>query len=257
MTRYFLITMLVLAAACSDKDKSSPLPFESIGSSKNQPGIGPNDGEPLGTAFTLPAGTRFVQRPNHRFDPDLDKLFGNANTFYVDVHLVNDDTVKGDRMIEFQPGLVMMDVAPGRIQNGMLMDRVLINMPPTGSGPGGVNDTVTVYLGVVCLNEDRGVPWGDNQEDDTRDYPIAKGMYLPSVVTSDPNLLRLISLLDGKDLRLKRHYNPREIFDEHYIEPEWMQIYSMIQKMVWKITEENGLGKEDIRELTNALNAYQ
>lgn len=98
----------------------------------------------------------------------------------------------------------------------MLMGRVRINVPPYGSNGG--RDTITKYLGVACMNA------------------------------------KFLSLLDGrKNLRLTRHYNPWEQFNEDYVEPEWLRPYSVIQDMFWSMTDGAGLTEDDLEELLKAL----
>lgn len=229
----------------------------------SEPGIGDNDGLPAGTEIQLPAGVRFVQRPGKAFDPDLKNLYGNANTFYADVNMEIDRAkVKTGAPVQmtFEPGLVMLNTAPSRIQNGMLMDRVRVNMPPTGIGAGGLKDTVTVYLGLVCLNEGFGLPWEENVNGpvDIRDYPIGMGMYMPYKITSHKGLLMLANLLaEYPKLRLTRHYNPQLQFQDDYVEPEWKKIYGSIQEMVWKVTNGPGITKGELDKFKKELEPYR
>lgn len=248
-----------MAAACDKKNKQqsgtdNPYP-DGIKASFNQPGIGPTPGNPTGTPFELPPGVRLVDRPNFRFDPDLKRLHGNSNAFYVALHLVNDST-KGDRLIEFPPALVMLSTSNKEYQNGMLMDRIRITIPPNGQGPGGTNDTTTIYIGVVCLNENLMNPFMGNTHPDAEMYTIADGTFKPFVVSNDPNLLKLIRVLEGYDLRLKRHYTVPE--GNAGEEPEDQRIYTLIQQMVWKITDDNfGITSADMEELVEALKPYK
>jgi len=234
-----------------------------IPSAKSEPGIGENDGKPSTTPFKLPPGLRFVERPNKPFDPDIKKLHGNVNTFYADVHIeVNRDSLKVDAptQITFPPGLVMLCVAPSRIQNGMLMGRVRINVPPTGIGPGGTRDTITLNLGMVCLNEGFGLPWEENIQGpgDIKNYPIGKGMYKPAGITTHKGLLQLAELLDQyPKLKLTKHYNPHLQFNEDYVQPEWMKIYSRIQEIVWMVTEGGGITKGELEKFKGELAVYK
>ncbi|ACU05356.1 hypothetical protein [Pedobacter heparinus] len=256
-----MVLLLLVVAAFTSCSKKKELPIEeeelnftNIGSVSNLPGFGKSDDMPEGIPFELPKGLRFVSRPDHPFDPDLSKLHGNMNTFYVDVNIERDSSWKESKLLTFPPGLVMLNIAPSRIQNGMLMGRVRINLPPNGRGPGGKKDTITVYLGVACMNSSKGLPWEDNQEPDTRNYVIGKGTHVPYVVTSNAEVLKFLSLLEDKPhLNLTRHQNPLDVYDPDYVEPEWMKPYNTIQTMFWKITDGNGLEEADIRELLKAI----
>ncbi|MGX5820985.1 hypothetical protein ACWKWU_22500 [Chitinophaga lutea] len=246
-----LFAVCVTLAACSGKNNGpggGELPFTSIEKASSQAGIGLNEGTPPGTPFTLPAGLKFVTRKGRPFDPDLSKLHGNMNTFYADIHIYNEKPEKDT--VEFPPGLTFVDINPSKIQNGILMDRVYFVVNGL--------DTTTVNIGLGCLNEHFAQPWSDNQDADTKDYPIGKGMYAVGNVTNDPGLLKLISMVkELPKLRVKQHYNPYELFEEDYVEPEWMKVYSVMQEMLWKITDGYGMSEDDILELNRVLKPYR
>lgn len=233
-----------------------------IPSAKSEPGIGENDGTPSTTPFKLPAGFRFVENPNKPFDPDIKKLRGVINTFYADVHIeVNRDSIRRDlaTTITLPEGLVVLNTAPSRLQNGMLMDREPITVPPGGTGAGG-KDTITLYLGVACLNEGAALPWEENIQGpaDIKNYPIGKGMYKPIGVTTHKGLLELAKLLGQyPKLKLKQHYNPHLQFNDDYVQPEWMKIYGRIQEMVWKVTEGGGITKGELEKFKGELAVYK
>jgi len=240
-----------------DKDNGTgpltdSLQFESIGSVSHLPGFGDSDELPEGIPFELPKGLHLVKRPNHRFDPDIRKLKGDMNTFYADVHIVADSNWQGTGEVVFPKGLVMLQVSPSRVQNGMLMGRVRINVPPYSRNGG--NDTTTYYLGVACINAHKALPWEDNFGADDRNYPVAKGLYKPYVVTTNEEVLKFLSLLEGKEhLRLTRHYNPWDRLQEGWVDPEWLEPYLVIQDMFWKMTDGPGLNKDDLEELMEAI----
>ncbi len=254
--------LLLIFAGCSKKGGELEEPGEGndwdivIASSKNQPGIGPTAGTPAGASWQLPEGIEITDRPGKPFNPDLRLLFGSINTFYADLSFVNrKNTVI---TVEIPAGLICLFKREGRVQNGILTSTVNIEVPPTFKDDGSADDTTTVYLGLGCLNYSMAFPWEENQEWDTRDYPIGKDMYRPGVVTTDPNLLKLLALLKGyPGLRLTRHYNPQEMFSEEYQTPEWRVIYTLVQAALWEITDGPGLTRKDYRELQEALQPYK
>jgi hypothetical protein len=252
-----IIGILLLIAgfiSCSKKKElplKEELPFSSLSSLSNEPGFGDSDSAALGTPFELPQGLHLVSRPNHPFDPDLSNLHGIINTFYADVNIVADSTWSGGEVV-FPVGLVFMETAPGRIQNGMLMDRVALRFPPYRTNGG--RDTTTMYLGLACMNEGKGLPFEENNEPDTRNYLIGKNMHTPTVVTTNVQVLNFLSLLQNKPhLKLNRHFNPRDAYEPDYQFPEWMEPYAAIQSMFWKLTDGNGLEEADIRELLKTI----
>ncbi len=227
------------------------LPVDRIGSVKHLPGFGDTSGLPEGTPFRMPAGLHLVKRPDHRFDPDIRKLKGNMNTFYVDIHVVADSTWGGGELV-FPKGLVMLNISPSKIQNGMLMGRVRINVPPY-SRLGG-RDTLSCYLGVACINANMGFPWEDNFGSDDRNFPISKGLHVPYVTVTDQELLQFLGLLEDKEhLNLTRHHNPWDMLREDYVEPAWMKPYRIIQDRLWLMTDGPGLSREDLEELWEAI----
>lgn len=235
-----------------------------IPSAKSELGIGDNDGVPAHTPLELPDGIRFVSRPNKPFDPDVSKLYGNVNTFYADVNvLVARDTIENTTPYQFilPRGLLFIRTINSKIQNGLLMDRVVINIPPKASnGSTGGKDTITVYVGLACINAGFGLPWEENIQGsaDIRHYPIGKDMYLPLGVTKHSGLLQLAELLSQyPKLRLKQHYDPNLLFDEEYEQPEWMQIYFRIQEMVWKLTDGPGIMRGELEEFKKELEPYK
>lgn len=227
-----------------------------IPSSADRPGIGNTDGLPVGVPWELPEGIESVERPDKPFDPDLGLLYGSLNTFYADINFINNRNVTVT--VEIPGGLICLFKHEGRTQNGILTSTVRVQVPPTYADGSTPADTTTVYLGLGCLNYSMAFPWEENQQWDTKDYPIGKDMYESSVVTSDPNLLKLLDLLkDYPKLRLTQHYNPQELFDEAYETPEWRVIYTLIQGALWEITDGSGLTRKDYRELVEALEPYR
>lgn len=255
---YPVVGLMLLA--CDNKDsENQDLPDGNdwdieIPTSAHKPGIGNTEGLPEGNSWQLPNGIELVDRARKPFDPNLALLYGSLNTFYADVNLVNhqEDTIT----VEIPSGLIFLYKREGRTQDGLLTSTIQVKVPPTFVGV--INDTTTVYVGLGCLNYSKAFPWEENQEEDTKDYPIGKDMYKPGVVTTDENLLRLLEILrDYPKLALTQHYNPQEIFDDGYIVPEWQEIYATIQNALWQITDGPGLTRKDYNELLQALESYR
>lgn len=225
-----------------------------IPSSKDHSGIGNTEGYPKGTPWVLPEGIELVDRPQKPFDPDLGLLYGSINTFYADIHFVNNlaDTLT----VKMPSGLVFIFKHEGQTQNGILTSTVNIKVPPTYTDV--LIDTTTVYIGLGCLNLSKAFPWEENQQPDTQNYPIGKDMYTPSIITSDTNILHLLDILkDYPKLTLTQHYNPQEMFEEDYETPEWRVIYTLIQGALWKITDGPGVMRSEYQELLDALEPYK
>lgn len=257
--KYALIA-LVMIACDESKDSENLDPSDGndwdivISSSANNPGIGNSEGVPEGDLWQLPNGIELVDRPHKPFDPNIGLLYGSLNTFYADVNFVNhlEDTLS----VEIPSGLIFIFKHEGRTQDGILTSNLKVKVPPTFANA--ILDTTTIYVGLGCLNYSKAFPWEENQEEDTKDYPIGKDMYQPRMITSDDNLKRLLEVLwDYPKLSLKQHYNPQEIFDEDYEVPQWQEIYAQIQNALWKITDGPGLTRKEYRELLQALEPYK
>ncbi|HEY8398550.1 MAG TPA: hypothetical protein VIK80_11470, partial [Flavihumibacter sp.] len=150
--------LILFITACEKTDTEDIGEFEetayAIGSSADQPAIGENDGIPYGTALILPSKLKLVDRPQYRFNQDQPKIFGFTRTFYVPLHFVNEDTVNVSFTIP--PGLILNSQFRDN-QNGLLVERVLVDVPPTLNA-GGTKDTTTIFLAVSCINEGRTPP---------------------------------------------------------------------------------------------------
>lgn len=242
-----------------------------IPGAKDLPGIGDNEGEPPGKEFKLPPGIRIVDRPGHRFDPDISKLHGIINTFYAVIHLVNDNLVRDsvDKLsaapvlVEFPPGFTTVFIGESRMQNGALMDRERVNIPPVRPGPGGKRkqDTITVYLGMACLNAGKGLPWAENinnsQHPEAAEYPVALDNYRPGRIIDHKGLQMLFELLSHyPKLKLKQHYNP-QLYVGGAETPKWMEIYNTIQEMVWKVTDGPGITRGELENYKKQLQPYK
>jgi hypothetical protein len=256
-----LICVMSLFSSCAEDSEMDPnVPLSDyevvIGSSRAQPGLGDNDGAPLGSVLNLPEGIRIVERSHKAFDPTISKLYAHANFFYTDVNLVNDRMPGTPPVyVEFPPGLIVVSMDHDK-QNGISFERFLVPVPPTEKIGGG-RDTTTVYLGMACLNEKRSMPWYDNQGDEQR-YPISRNNFNTFLVTSDANLLKFIDLVKGHPgLKVTQHWDPVAAHEEDYVVPEWMKIHGYIQDLIWKITDGHGILKKDTNELQQRLGTYK
>lgn len=218
--------------ACSDdgdgdgggRTDGGPITFDA-GVNKERPGFGEDPGTPVGTTLTLPPGVEIVGPLYGANDSTKDcgngvAPVGTGPAVLVCVPLRNN--TGAPVMMTFEPGLIMMNSGPSRIQNGMLMDRVRINLPPTGIGSGGIDagtdggteeELYVVPFHLYCLNEARNPS--------EQDGPFALGP-----ISTDPDIRELLGLLEGKT-----------IDDEDEAD--------VVQDALYSITEYNGLTEED------------
>ncbi|MFY2557731.1 hypothetical protein ACN469_08895 [Corallococcus terminator] len=224
--------------ACSDDDDGDgggrtdggPITFDA-GVNKERPGFGEDPGIPMGTAFAFPAGVEIAGPMYGASDATKDcgngvAPVGTGPAVLVCVPLRN--STGAPVQMTINPGLIMLNAGGSRIQNGMLMDRVRINVPPTGIGSGGVDagtdggteeELYVVPFHLYCVNEARG----PSEEG---------GAFELGPVTTDPDILELIRLLEGKT-----------IDDEDEAD--------VVQDALYSITEHNGLTDEDRKALAD------
>lgn len=196
---------------------------------KVRPGLGENPGEPQTVPLQLPPGVR-LDGPIIGADADggecKDKnvTVGSGQGVRVCAAFCMDQTmIKGadGTMIDIRNGLILVSQFRDG-QNGLLLERAHINMPWTPCGGGGVRDDedenkkrrkFIVEFNLQCLNEKRSPSF------DKMEYRLAG-------ITTDPDLLELLAILDTKKIET----------DEHH---------EIVGEAVYSITEGTGLTAGD------------
>lgn len=160
------------------------------------PGFGSDEGSPVGAPFSLPAGLE-IAGPLVGADDD-----GNCprpytedvgSGLWVRACLPVRNRTGGPVSVTFPPGLVIVAAAEG-FQNGLLVERVVLTVPPTGSGSGRLRDreeapdTVYLPLHFYCINSAKS---GSTPGTDYRIGPV----------TSPGALAEVFRLMEGKDIR--------------------------------------------------------
>ncbi|MCF1715278.1 hypothetical protein L0U88_11630 [Flavihumibacter sp. RY-1] len=227
-----LCSYLVALHACKKDDT------EKLGTGDGQetpgkiPGLGEMPGEPEGTQFNLPAGVRLIGEIEGQEDgsSSRDCLFdGQGFNVMVKMKLKRDSSVSGPLTVEFPPGLVITSTAEG-FQHGLLVERMVVTIPPIQPGSGGNECQVSLLL--FCLNSAK------RTSDATARYKFGP-------VTSSKLLKDLINRLKGKKI------NYREFADG---DPVWFENQEKIQDAIWQLTDGNGLREKDIQYLNELPN---
>jgi hypothetical protein len=227
-----LYSCLVALHACKKDDA------EKLGTGDGQetpgkiPGLGEMPGEPEGTQFKLPAGVQLVGEIEGQEDgsSSRDCVFdGPGFNVIVKMKLKRDSSVSGPLTVEFPPGLIITSAAEG-FQHGLLVERILVTIPPIQPGSGG--DECQVSLLLFCLNSAK------RTSDATARYKFGP-------VTSSKLLKDLINRLKGKKI------NYREFEDG---DPFWFENQEKIQDAIWQLTDGNGLREQDIQYLNELPN---
>ncbi|WP_141621534.1 hypothetical protein [Myxococcus sp. AB036A] len=193
-----------------------------------RPGLGEDEGEPQGTPLSLPEGISIADtlRGAEEFTGECEnaRVASQGSGAYVRVCVPLRNDTGAPVEVEFPPGLVVVSTSEGRGQNGLLIERTILVVPPTPPGPGGRDDAGTpdggaeenayiVPLYMYCLNE---------QRDPSNQYMT----YAVGPVTSDDALQELLRLLEGKVI---------DSSDD----------VGVVQNAIYSITERRGLTTED------------
>ncbi len=196
------------------------------------PGLGEMPGEPEGTQFKLPAGVQLVGEIEGQEDgpSSRDCVFdGPGFNVIVKMKLKRDSSVSGPLTVEFPPGLIITSAAEG-FQHGLLVERILVTIPPIQPGSGG--DECQVSLLLFCLNSAK------RTSDATARYRFGP-------ITSSKLLQDVMKRLKGKKI------NYREFVDG---DPVWFENQEKIQDAIWQLTDGKGLREKDIQYLCELPN---
>lgn len=205
-----------------------------------RPGLGEDPGAPETTPFALPPGVRLAGTirgaDEESGECEAPGAEPGGTGVYVRVCVPLENLSGSPVQIEFPAGLVLVATSEGRAQNGLLIERTLVTVPPTMRGGAGcrrVEDeragqeaqdpcVFVVPLYLYCLNEER-------------DPSSPFITYAFSGVTNDRALREMLSLLDGKAVRTKEQIG-------------------LVQEALYNITEGRGLRPQD-RAVLNQLPA--
>lgn len=178
-----------------------------------RPGIGPNGGTPVGARFVLPAGLKVMSVLGAREGkegsewvarcPDGTRFSGPSRDVEVCVSVCNYSGMAIDAI--FPPGLVIVTASEG-FQNGLLVERKVVRVPPKNCESGGTvpnkdpkeekkrrtapNGAVWIPLSAYCMNLKL------NPSEDFAIYGLGP-------VTSDAKLLPILKLVQNRKVSTK------------------------------------------------------
>lgn len=217
----FVLSLLIsicFIAACKKEDAK----FE--GEKAGQiPGLGNMSGNPEGTQFLLPSGVRLKGDVVGQEDgpSSRDCIFDGQGFFVtVKITLQRDSSSTSPVDVVFPPGLIITSASEG-FQHGLLVERVVVTIPPVQPGPGGNECQVSLLL--FCLNS------GKSPSDATAKYKLGP-------ISSSPLIKDFIKKLSGK----KINYRDFETTD-----PTWFENQERLQEALWSITNGDGLTEQD------------
>ncbi len=223
--RNFGLFLLILFFLVNCKKESEPI------SSANEkpghiPGMGEAAGSPIGTQFTLPKGIKLIgDIVGKESGPDNGQCVYDGSGFWVNVTMtLRNDSISSPVTVEFPPGLIVTSAAEG-FQHGLLIERVLVTLPPKENGGPGQPCKVTLMLS--CLNASR--------------HPSsAEASYKLGPITSSSLLKDFIHRLSTKRTKYSE-YQGSDLFFEN-------QEY--VQDALWSITDGDGLTERDLQHIS-------
>lgn len=188
------------------------------------PGIGNTPGRPTGSQFQLPAGVKLAKTivgNDEGASVGSCLLDGAGFNVSVTMTLSRDSSVSGPVTVVFPPGLILISRDETK-QNGVLLDSVLLTIPPVDQG--GRGGTCIVNLLFSCLNEEKGI------SESTIQYELGP-------VSDSRSINGFIRELAHKKINYR-------MFEEG--DSEWFLRQEKLQDLLWKITDGNGLKAEDL-----------
>jgi hypothetical protein len=184
----FIISMTMIATA--------PLPALA----QDRPGIGKNEGTPLGEPFVLPAGIQLagpiVGAKQTSEGGKLVSKCPDGTEFSEPTTFVQACVpVCGAGSVDFPPGLIIVTASEG-FQNGLLVERRLVTVPPTqcdaldtSQDPYEDEEKAQkvhwITLSAYCVNEDLS-------------FSSPEASYSFGPVTSDPGLVKVLELVGNR-----------------------------------------------------------
>lgn len=189
MSNIRTISAIVATAACL-------LGSSAMAQSADLAGFGADERTPAGAPFILPAGLE-IAGPLVGADDD-----GNCpapstedvgSGLWVRACMPVRNRTGGPVSVIFPPGLVIVAASEG-FQNGLLVERTVLTVPPTSGGPGRLrdkeahDDVVYVPLHFYCINS-------------AREGSTPSANYRLGPVTSPGALGDVFRLLEDKDIR--------------------------------------------------------
>lgn len=228
MPALLLFSLITIHPGCSKNDK----PEEKINEQPGHiPGLGNENGDPTGELFKLPKGVSLVGQIKgaeyYRSTPGGCAFDGNGGEVVVKITLQR-DSIGGPLTVEFPPGLIIVSASEG-FQSGLLVESVLVTLPPRSPGSGAPQCTATLLLS--CLNLFK------KPSEDFAFYKFGP-------VTNSPLI---------KDL-FKRLARKKIMYSEYTNKEDWKEAAETVQDAIWGLTDDDGLSDNMLRYISELPN---
>jgi hypothetical protein len=228
MLFHLIALAILMQSGCSKNDAAADTHNEKPG---HIPGMGSQAGVPEGTPFKLPAGVSLVGEITGQDDgPSAADCVYDGQGKYVKVKMtLQHDSIGGPVTVEFPPGLVITSTSE-LFQGGLLIEKVVVTLPPKQPGAGSPQCRVTLLLS--CLN---------HSKNPSESFVV----YKFGPITSSPLIRDLISKLARKKIKFSE-------FPPH--DDEWSLNEEYIQDALWSLTDGEGLTKDDLEHISDLPN---
>lgn len=230
-----IVLALGTATFISCKKGKSDSPAGSDEKPGQIPGIGKAAGKPEGTPFTLPAGVKLVgDIEGNLFTTKAtgQECVFDGQGFFVVARIRLHRDAGGQNPLEVVfPGGLIIECLSDKYQHGLLVEKVVVTLPPTAPGGQGAECNVTLLL--FCLNEKK-----DPSDENAR--------YKFGPVTNSSLINEFIQEIKNKKISFSAYGQETD-------SPYLANVFAL-QTILWNITERDGMTEADrktINELPN------
>jgi hypothetical protein len=224
-----VVVLMTFIVSCDDDEKKNDPEIITGESPGHIPGAGEEPGAPTGEPFVLPRKITVTSIVGEESPQGNGECVLDGSGFFVMVSItLKNDSTGAPREVVFPPGLVIVTAAEG-FQNGLLVERVVVTVPPK-TNDGGTNVCKATLL-LNCLNSER------SPSDATASYTLGP-------VTNSPLLKDFIQKLSTKKT-LYSEYNGN---DDFFLNQE------RIQDALWSLTDGDGLTETDLDHIKDLPN---
>jgi len=235
VTGLTLSLSLLLFACSKESDKEDdPMPEFPGETAGEIPGFGEAGGEPQGIQFRLPDGVELVEqlRGNENGRSNDDCVYdGQGNNVLVKIKLRRTMPGGSPIRVEFPAGLVIVSTSEGRNQNGLLIEKMIVELPPMVQGGAGSRCDLTMLL--TCANEER---------DPSSNYHT----YKFGPVTNSAMIKDLIRRLSGKKISYSDYTSAQE--------QQRLEAMYAVQQALYSLTDRTGYNPGVLAEIAKIPN---
>ncbi|MDO1449687.1 hypothetical protein Q0590_25645 [Rhodocytophaga aerolata] len=226
--------MIVIFSSCSNEDEGEKM-AELSGKIK---GMGKQPGEPEGPPFVVPPWFQIEEiRGSSLAEPEANSCIFDGTGEWMVLNVKFRNTEDEEKLLTIPAGTIIWPIGDVLVstahlyQGGIIIEKIVVKVPPTPSGSGGCNIKLLAY----CINK-------------SKEFSDPEMVYKFGNISNAPQIRNFLKLVEKKKLAYSA-------FDGS--EPtafSYGEITREIQEIIWNITDKDGLEKEDIEYLEKLPN---